>query len=84
MKDFHEMTADELQSYHGPVHWARITALSPDGKSRLRHDLEHPSAELLQAHLRKFSGVRIHARGVVENFTPTEEFEGIDYPSQTF
>ena len=85
MKDFHEMTASEIRNYRGPVHWARISALSPDGTRMLPHDLEHSTAEALAAHLAQFRYVQIHRRGVNEHAKGNPNYEGvegIDYPSQ--
>jgi len=87
MKDFHQMTADEIRNYRGPVHWARISALSPDGTRMLSHDLEHWTAEALAEHLGQFRCVQIHSSGVNERAKGNPNYEGnegIDYPSQQF
>ena len=86
MKDFHEMTADEIRNYRGPVHWARLTAFAPDGRTRVRYDLEHTSAEALLDRIGELRGVELHDSGITNvcgnpNY---DGIEGIDYPSQTF
>lgn len=66
MKDFYEMTADEIRDYRGPVHWARTIHLCPDGVSYDYFDYESPSLELLQKKLMEAKRLTILSTGVRE------------------
>ena len=69
MKQFNEMTADEIASYEGPIHWARCRIYRYDGVE-YPHDIEAPSIESREAHILELQADRtireivIHERGV--------------------
>ena len=64
VKDFHQMTADEIANYHGLVYWARTSHLNPDGRTIGEHDHESTTSENLEAKLRTCQRLTIHSRGV--------------------
>jgi hypothetical protein len=60
MKDFHEMSADEIKDYRGPVYRAHVEAYRPGG-FLVPHDLNSTTAEGLNGKIRRMrdSGWRI-------------------------
>ena len=52
MKDFSEMTAQELRDYAGPVYTAQCVFYNPDTGSNVPVDYEAPTPALLDGHIR--------------------------------
>lgn len=87
MKDFCEMTGDELHCYVGKKYWARVSHRT-DSVYFVESDLESPTSDLLEKKIVNLRSCIVMSRGIsfrdltgatkaVDENYPDEGYEGI-------